>query len=213
MESVGFKEWSIVCEALGRGDQSVILRKGGIAEGREGFSFRYREFFLFPTWFHEQAEKVRRTWEWSCGVAENAQPRKYSGPSDGRRPTSNAQRSTHRGVPMPQGKIEIRFAAKLDVCRTIVSWPVAQALEPLHILKPEVVHERFDYDQAPGLHVALLRIFRVVPTWSFPDEKRYGGCRSWVKLPEAPADLRFEPVLSDAEQAKRREEFLEIVRG
>jgi hypothetical protein len=34
MESVGFKEWAIVGEALGRGGQSIILRKGGIAEGR-----------------------------------------------------------------------------------------------------------------------------------------------------------------------------------
>jgi hypothetical protein len=59
MESVGFKEWSLVCEALGRGEQSIILRKGGIAEGREGFSFRHREFFLFPTFFHEQLAKVR----------------------------------------------------------------------------------------------------------------------------------------------------------
>ena len=39
MESVGFKEWAIVCEALGRGEQSIILRKGGIAEGREGLPF------------------------------------------------------------------------------------------------------------------------------------------------------------------------------
>jgi hypothetical protein len=39
MESIAFKEWAIVCEALGRGGQSIILRKGGIAEGREGFSF------------------------------------------------------------------------------------------------------------------------------------------------------------------------------
>ena len=59
MESVGFKEWAIVCEALGRGQQSIILRKGGIAEGRAGFSFRHQEFFLFPTWFHEQPAKVR----------------------------------------------------------------------------------------------------------------------------------------------------------
>src|SRR5437763_14812633 len=59
MESVGFKEWSLVCHALGRGEQSIILRKGGIAEGREGFSFRHREFFLFPTFFHEQVAKVR----------------------------------------------------------------------------------------------------------------------------------------------------------
>jgi len=59
MESIGFKEWSLVCNALGQGTQSVILRKGGIAEGHEGFSFRRREFFLFPTFFHEQIAKVR----------------------------------------------------------------------------------------------------------------------------------------------------------
>jgi hypothetical protein len=59
MESIGFKEWSLVCNALGHGTQSVILRKGGIAEGREGFSFRRSEFFLFPTFFHEQIAKVR----------------------------------------------------------------------------------------------------------------------------------------------------------
>ena len=59
MESIGFKEWSLVCDALGRGEQSIILRKGGIAESRNGFSFRHREFFLFPTFFHEQIGKVR----------------------------------------------------------------------------------------------------------------------------------------------------------
>ncbi|SVB17570.1 uncharacterized protein METZ01_LOCUS170424, partial [marine metagenome] len=32
-----FKEWGVVVEALGRGEQIVILRKGGIAEGDSGF--------------------------------------------------------------------------------------------------------------------------------------------------------------------------------
>ena len=59
MESAGLKEWAIVCEAMGRGEQSVILRKGGLAEGRAGFAFRYAEFFLFPTFFHEQVDQVR----------------------------------------------------------------------------------------------------------------------------------------------------------
>ena len=59
MESVGFKEWAIVCEALGRGEQSIIVRKGGIAEGRDGFTFRHAEFFLCPTYFHEQVENTR----------------------------------------------------------------------------------------------------------------------------------------------------------
>src|SRR3954468_11954512 len=60
MQSVGFKEWALVCEALGRGEQTILVRKGGIAEGREGFGFRHNEFFLFPTFFHEQVLKVRK---------------------------------------------------------------------------------------------------------------------------------------------------------
>ena len=53
-----FKEWAVICEALGAGLQSVIIRKGGIAEGKAGFAFRHDEFLLFPTWFHEQLEKT-----------------------------------------------------------------------------------------------------------------------------------------------------------
>ncbi len=56
--SVAFKEWVVVCEAIGSGRQSIMLRKGGIAEGRDGFAFKHREFFLFPTWFHEQLKKT-----------------------------------------------------------------------------------------------------------------------------------------------------------
>ena len=56
--NMAFKEWAVVCEALGSGRQSVILRKGGIAEGREGFAFLHKDFFLFPTRFHETLEKT-----------------------------------------------------------------------------------------------------------------------------------------------------------
>ncbi|MEZ5305394.1 MAG: DUF1802 family protein, partial [Verrucomicrobiales bacterium] len=57
--SIAFKEWRIICDALQTGRQSIILRKGGIAEGRGGFSFDQPEFFLFPTLFHEQLKSVR----------------------------------------------------------------------------------------------------------------------------------------------------------
>ena len=57
--AIAFKEWALVCEALGSGNQSLLLRKGGIAEGREGFGFEHGEFFLFPTWYHGQVDKVR----------------------------------------------------------------------------------------------------------------------------------------------------------
>ena len=56
--SIGFKEWALVCEALGSGRQSIILRKGGIAEGRDGFRFQHDDFLLMPTLFHEQIAKL-----------------------------------------------------------------------------------------------------------------------------------------------------------
>jgi hypothetical protein len=175
MESAGLKEWAIVCEAIGRGEQSVILRKGGIAEGRSGFVFRHPEFFLFPTFFHEQVDKVR---------------------------------VDHPEIPKErEGEIEIRFCAKMSEARHIIAWEQAAALEPLHILQPSVVRERFDYDKAPGLHVALVRVFRLTPSWLFPDASRYGGCRSWVTLPECPGETRFEPVMTDEEHQERVTRF------
>lgn len=57
--AIAFKEWSIICDALGSGRQTIILRKGGIAEGKQGFEFRHPEFYLFPTAYHQQAEHVR----------------------------------------------------------------------------------------------------------------------------------------------------------
>ncbi len=57
--SIGFKEWSLVCEALGRGRQCILLRKGGIAEEGGQFRFKYSEFFLYPTFFHQQKEKTK----------------------------------------------------------------------------------------------------------------------------------------------------------
>src|SRR5436305_7001229 len=175
MESVGLKEWAIVCEAMGRGDQSVILRKGGIAEGRAGFAFRHSEFFLFPTFFHEQLGQTR---------------------------LPDAKISKERA-----GEIEIQFFARTVAVKEITSWEIIAALEPLHILEQSVVRERFDYDDRPGLHVALVRVFHLEPSWILPNSPRDGGCRSWVTLPDCPAATRFEPVLMDREHERRAKRF------
>jgi hypothetical protein len=58
---IAFKEWSLVCEELAAGRTSLILRKGGIAEGRAGFEWKHGEFYLFPTHFHEQAAGMKVT--------------------------------------------------------------------------------------------------------------------------------------------------------
>jgi hypothetical protein len=45
------KEWASVIAALGRGEQIVLIRKGGIADPK--FGLEAERFYLFPTNFHE----------------------------------------------------------------------------------------------------------------------------------------------------------------
>ena len=45
------KEWSSVIDALGSGQQVILLRKGGIADPK--FGVEADRFYLYPTFFHQ----------------------------------------------------------------------------------------------------------------------------------------------------------------
>jgi hypothetical protein len=45
------KEWASVIEALGNGDQVVLIRKGGLAD--QNFGVESGRFYLFPTNYHD----------------------------------------------------------------------------------------------------------------------------------------------------------------
>ena len=45
------KEWSNVVAALGRGEQVILIRKGGIAD--PSFGVEAERFYLYPTYFHQ----------------------------------------------------------------------------------------------------------------------------------------------------------------
>jgi hypothetical protein len=178
--SFAFKEWALVCASMLRGETSLIFRKGGIAEGREGFRFRHDRFFLFPTFFHEQADRLRIE------------------------------------VPLPDREPDVvRFSAYIEVefTRWIENLALLEPLADLHILKPEVLEQRFTYDDPEGLHVAMIRVFRITPELSLPFQKSFGGCRSWIELAESPADLRFTPVIEDADHATRVQRVLAAIGG
>ena len=176
--AVAFKEWALVCASMLRGETSLIFRKGGIAEGRDGFRFQHERFFVFPTFFHEQADRLRIE------------------------------------VPTiePEPNI-VSFSAYIHVefTRWLEDLSLLQPLSDLHILKPEVLQERFAYDDPKGLYLAMVRVFAVTPVWSLSFQRSFGGCRSWVELPEPPAELRFTPAISDAEHAARLQRVREAV--
>ena len=52
--SLGFKELASVCEAIGDGRQSVLLRKAGLRESTAESVFERRSFYLLPTRYHEK---------------------------------------------------------------------------------------------------------------------------------------------------------------
>ncbi len=57
--AVAFKEWAGVCDALGSGRQSLILRKGGISETSGEFRPEHPAFWLYPTHVHEAEQGLK----------------------------------------------------------------------------------------------------------------------------------------------------------
>lgn len=51
------KEWSSVVAALGRGEQVILIRKGGIAD--PAFGVEAERFYLYPTYFHQGESEAR----------------------------------------------------------------------------------------------------------------------------------------------------------
>ncbi len=173
--SIAFKEWTLICDALGRGQQSIILRKGGIAEGRAGFQFLHEEFLLFPTLFHEQLAKLKLPPE--------------------------------TPVPAPQPDLTIRFRARVEWTREVADLDAIRRLAPFHLWRDEVIEERFRYDEKQSVSLAFVRVARLSRPFIFPDAPRYGGCRSWVELPDLPSDISSENALADAEHRERERQI------
>lgn len=189
MTPIGFKEWLGVCSHLATGATSLLLRKGGIHEGRDGFSFKHDRFFLFPTGFHEAAQGLR-----------------LPAPS-----TSVPPATAENGV-------SIRHFAIAEWAVLLRDRATIEALAPHHVWTPDVVWERYSYSEkleADCLSVAFVRVYELPTPWSFPYQAKFGGCRSWVELPAPPdgweSDLR--PVIEDAEHAARANHLAGLVPG
>jgi hypothetical protein len=112
--------------------------------------------------------------------------------------------SKERDVSAGNGGVVISLFVEIEFATLLRDLNEVQVLDELHVLQSAVLEERFHYDQQEGLHVAFLRAFRISPLWQLPFHRSYGGCRSWITLPEPPSDLRMESVLTGEEQERRR---------
>lgn len=183
-----FKEWSLICDALMEGEQSVILRKGGIAEKRRGFGFEHDSFFLLPTHYHAQREET---------LFDASKPIRWE-----------SKEKADAG----KEAIFVPAAATLSLAMELTDWAQVEALHGLHFWKEETLHARFAYGQANCLHLAVVRVYQVKPVIELPDSPQFRGCKSWVNLAQNDLPLfALQPVLSDAEHARRLQKIQQMI--
>ena len=169
-----FKEWAAIVAALGAGAQTIILRKGGIAEGRGGFDpARAARFWLYPTAFHAQREKLK--------------------------PAAEPFFAAYVPVMPPV----LEFYAELAAHRFLADWPAVAALDPQHLWTEATVRERFEWSRPAGLHLLVVRVYRLDAPMPLPAGLDPGGCKSWIELPLGdPAARPARPVLDDVAFAR-----------
>ncbi len=173
-----FKEWAVVCRALGTGRQVLILRKGGITEEAREFRPEHREFLFFPTGFHQSTEQVLPEANRLLREAVAEQP--------------SADRVTFS-----------HYAVVTDAIR-VASLSALRALRGEHIWSDAVVEERFHRWQEDAVYALIVRVY-VLPkpiTIALLDD--YAGCKSWVDLDVDAPTAGAVPVLADEAFGDRR---------
>ena len=178
---IALKEWAVVAEALGRGDQILILRKGGIREGPQGFQMDYSEFFVFPTLFHQQRDLVLPLGQQRFDEISSHFP--------------------------PADRVRIELYAQVVSWRCIESLDAARRLEGQHIWRPSVIDERFDWGKSQGIFALACRVHRLPQSVECPMRPEYGGCKSWTELAEDIPVALARPVLEDSEFTSRLRRF------
>ncbi len=180
-----FKEWAVVCAALATGRQTIILRKGGIHEGREGFRVEHREFWLFPTGFHQQRDEViSEAWPLLDEVQSRGQP---SG-------------------------IALDLFAVVEAAHHILDRTALARLSGRHVWSEATVEQRFQY-RTPGLFALVVRVFRQPAPFVIPDSPHFAGCKSWVVLPMPLPTTGLQPVLDNATFDCHRNQIQELLVG
>ena len=72
---MALKEWAVTCQALARGEQVLLLRKGGIHEDSKDFRVIHREFLLYPTYEHQKRELLQPAPPTDAGGVAGPAPR------------------------------------------------------------------------------------------------------------------------------------------
>eukprot|EP00775_Hariotina_reticulata_P010057 gene10057-biopygen12023 len=149
------KEWAVTCAALQSGQQTILLRKGGIREPT--FTPKARQFFMFPTAFHTQQQLLKP------GIAEQYQP-------------------AMQLEPKQLLELPLTCFAEVTGAWTTQDAAVLTALDPLHVYAEGFLDTRLKWRAKEPLTLLELRCFQLQQPLVIPTRPEYFGCFSWVTL-------------------------------
>ncbi len=176
------KEWATVVKALENGNQTVLLRKGGILETDSGFRVEATKFALFPTYEHQDNASLKSQYYGYLADVREGKPK--------------------------EGYNRITSIAQVVEECDISSIEKIEQLSPFHIWSDSYIVERMNWMPSKPMKVIFLKVFKI-PATEVPVLPDYHGCKSWIELNVN--SETGKSVLSDAELQQQLEEFRRIV--
>lgn len=169
--STALKEWAAVVEALGAGEQLLLVRKGGILDPEGRFRVEHREFLLYPTWEHQSESLIR--------------------------PELRQRFLAALYPPAEPSRVTFLYYAGVAYEHALKEPGRLAGLEKYHIWTPEFFEKRLSYRPEEPTLVLALRVYRLPGPAVLPAEPAYAGCRSWVPLAQPVAVEGAQPLLDN----------------
>lgn len=177
-----FKEWAVACEAMREGRQILLIRKGGIREESGAFTIDDPEFFLLPTYEHQNAELLQ--------------------------PAYTPKLQAIQAASHDPNSVTLDAYATVDTILVAKNDAQVNAVAREYIWNPAYVKQRFDFNPYDPLYLILLRIYTLPQPYTIPMRPAYSGCKSWVTLDQPLSTAGAVPAVPDAEFQRRRTALL-----
>ena len=196
---LALKEWSIICKALEDGNQTILLRKGGILEYKKGFEIRQKSFLLFPTLEHQTEEYLQSKYLQTYDLLLRGNK------------SQDIQNKTNT----------LWVLARIEAIQEFHDHEMLPELEKYHIWNEKYVNMRMNYNPKKPMNALLLRVYKLPQPISIDVNPEWAGCKSWIDIDIAekygnqfgsvPKMFdQSEPVIKDKEFHRIFENFMEI---
>ena len=198
--TIALKEWATVLEAMARGEQLVLIRKGGLIEPGSGFELAAPVFLFYPTFEHQAVQYLRPEFRHYFDEAV-----KHRLPALSAVPSGTGQ----AGAPEGQVRMDLIGLAVSSVQSNDPS--IVERLSRFHIYNEVFLNQRLKWQPDQPLTIVVVRAFRLAASRLLPVVPRYAGCKSWVDL-ESPVALDgAQPVLDGATFERRLQDLTPVL--